>query len=109
MATLLERSDYTFLLLALKFCNKIDSYVEFLCLDEDEVEALKNANEEFSFVFNNKEKFGSCTNSFIRHQIASLRINLCYIAHRCRNSPNYSKAIGRDLGIEIPVFTLQAN
>ena len=109
MTTMIKGEDYNFLLIAVKFCEKIDRYVELLGLDEDEVEAFKNANNLFSFVFNNKEKYASCAESFTRYQIENLRINLSYLAQSCRNNPNYSIAIGHDLGIEVPVYAFHAN
>ena len=109
MALIIERKDYNFLLIALNFCEKIDTYTEYLGLDEDEVETFKNGANLFSFVFSNNGKYNSCAESFTRYQIENLRINLSYLAQSCRNSPNYSISIGQELGIEVPIYAFQAN
>ncbi|MDB5282101.1 MAG: hypothetical protein JWO06_1176 [Bacteroidota bacterium] len=109
MAIIIERKDYNFLLIALKFCDKIDNYIELLGLDEDAVEEFKGANALFSFVFNNGENYKSCAESFTRYQIDNMRINLSYLAQSCRNSPNYTIGIGQELGIEVSVFAFLPN
>jgi hypothetical protein len=109
MPTFIERKDYEFLLLTTKFCNKIENYRSALNLDLADVEQLKSDNELFAYVFSSKSKYSSCIESFARYKIQNMRVNFNHLAQCCKNSKNYTIAIGTDLGIEIPVFAFQAN
>jgi hypothetical protein len=109
MPTFIEKRDYEFLLLAAKFCNKIDKYARLLDLNGNEVEELKDDNRLFNYVFENSDDYGSFTESFSKHKIQNMRINLSHLAQCCKNSKRYTVEIGRDLGIELPVHAFLPN
>jgi hypothetical protein len=108
-AMTIEKKDYEFLLLAARFCNKIDNYVSFLGLNVREVDELKEDTLQFAYVLTNLDHYSTCIESFTQHKIQNMRITFSHLVQSCRNSKNYTIQIGLDLGIEIPVYAFQAN
>jgi hypothetical protein len=107
MPAFIERKDYEFLLMAEKFCTKVDQYTDLLGLNTDEVESLKNETHYFQSVFwGGPDSPGE---EFSQHKIQNMRINLSHLAQHCKNNPNYTIPMGIDLGIEIPVYAFLAN
>src|SRR5579862_2958877 len=110
MPIIIERSDYEFLLMAEKFCRKIDSYTGIFDLDMYELENLKDESRFFSNIFLVQSSSAPVQpDSFTRSKIQNMRINLSHLAQNVKNNPNYTVAIGTDLGIEIPVYAFLPN
>lgn len=105
----MERNDYQFLLKVMKFCNKIDQYAPLLDLDAVEVDDLKNESRLLAHVLNHSRGYSSCLESFEICKIQNLQTNLTHLAWCCKNSPNYTIEIGKELGIELSVYAFLSN
>jgi hypothetical protein len=105
----IEKKDYEFLLITARFCNKIDSYVSFLGLCEQEVDELKEDTLLFAYVLTNLDHYSTCTEGITRNKIQNMRIAFNHLVQLCKNNKNYTVKIGLDLGIEIPVYAFQPN
>ena len=105
----IEKKDYEFLLLAARFCNKIDNYISFFGLCEQDVHGLKEDTLLFAYVLTNLDHYCTCIDGITMNKIQNMRIAFCHLAQSCRNNKNYTMQIGLDLGIEIPLYAFQPN
>jgi len=131
MATFIERTDEKYLLQVNKFCDRIDTYAATLGVSAAKIAAIKADNDLFRKTFlylgqfrgfaesvtNYKEllRYGKNNESLGAFPIAPVietpppaptsanaQKRFADIIQDCAQSPNYSKAIGEDLGIEAP-------
>jgi hypothetical protein len=109
MAIFMEREEYEFLLRAVKFCDKVDNYMNLLDLDPVEVHEFKTDNELFNYVFANQENYGSLAESFTRYKINNLQLKFSELMCACKYSKNYTAQIGDDLGLNVAVPSLDPN
>ena len=100
MPLFVERDEYDFFLRSVKFCDVIDKYYSLLGLDYSEVEAYKNENELFNYVFAHQAAYGSLAESFMRYKICNMQKLYNNLALQCKSSSNYTAAIGAHLGID---------
>ncbi len=132
MATFIEPSDEKYLLQVNKFCDRVDTYSGTLGLDPAKVAAIKADNDFFRKTFLYMGQFRGFAESFtnykdlLRHgkgdevlgtfpvapvietpvptpTSANCQKRFAEIIQDCVKSPNYTKTIGEDLGIEATV------
>jgi len=101
MPIFIEKEEYDFLLCSARFCEKIDRYSGLLNLNQAEVNAYKNENDLFNYVFANNSSYGSLAESFVRYKMGSMQELFYDLVSKCRSSRNYTWQIGAELGIII--------
>lgn len=131
MATYIERTDEGFLIQLDKFCERVDTYSGPLDLNAGKVTAIKADRAFFQEVFFYMNQFRGFAESFTNYKkllrygngtevlgafpvapvistpvptptLANVQARFAILIGDCTNSPNYTKAIGEDLGIEAP-------
>jgi hypothetical protein len=98
METEVQNSDKEFMEQALKFYRNIDKHGPLLEIDQKELEAFKNDIKILLFVAD--KRYRSFTEHFISYIIITLRKRLNQLFTSCTNSKNYTKQIGKELGIK---------
>jgi hypothetical protein len=93
----IHESNRQLLLQSVILCQAINPYIQTLGLEEKGVASFKNEVQTALYI---TERYKSFANSFILYNIASLQRNLRALVHACLQSENYTKAIGKVLGIE---------
>lgn len=131
MATYIDKTDEGYLVQVTRFCERVDTHAGVLGLDPAKVTAIKQDNDFFRKTYINMENFRGFAESFTNYKkllrygngnevlgpypvapmvdapttpvAANAQKRFADIIGDCTKSPNYTKGIGEDLGIEAPV------
>jgi len=93
----ISEGNRKFLLQSVQLCQAIDPYIEVLGLDVNEVATFKDDVKTVIYI---TEHYMSFADSFFLYNVDTMRKRLSELVRACLLSANYTKSIGKTLGIE---------
>ena len=92
-----------FFLRSVKFYNNIDRYVDALKLERKDIDAFKSDMQLYQHISELRKSFPEY---FVKYNIQIMQDRFKKLAKDCRQSANYTTAIGSAIGIEKDTFTI---